>query len=73
MIHAILDWMRFNFLFGLICLTAGLIVTLPFLLIKPIREHLLRSDYNIETIGFIALFIAIVLIGLYNHLGAGSA
>jgi len=63
MIHAY--WM--SFWTGWICLAAGLVVTLPFLLIKPVRKHLFRPGYGIEWIGAIALVIVIVVIGLYNN------
>jgi len=68
MIHAY--WM--SFWTGWICLAAGLVVTLPFLLIKSVRTWLFRPDYRIEAIGAIALLMVIVVIGLYNNFWASG-
>jgi hypothetical protein len=68
MIHAF--WM--SFWIGLICTAAGFVVTLPFLLIKSLRERLFGSAHAIEAIGAIALVIAIVFIGLYNNFWASG-
>ncbi|WP_189441007.1 hypothetical protein [Rhodanobacter panaciterrae] len=72
MLHEIWKWLQFNFLFGLICLAADLVVSLPLLLTKSLRERFLRSAYEIETISAITLVIAIVVVGLYNHFGASG-
>ncbi|OOG35990.1 hypothetical protein [Rhodanobacter sp. C05] len=73
MIHAIWEWVQFNFWFGLLCLAAGMIVTLPLLFSKSLHKRFLRSNYDLETIGVIALVIALFVIGLYNHFGASGA
>lgn len=73
MIHEIWKWIEFNFWLGLICLAVGLFATLPLLLTKSSRKRFLRLDYEFETIGLVVLIAAIVLIGLYNHLGARRA
>jgi len=73
MIHAIWDWMRFNFWLGLIGLAAGLIVTMPIWFFKSLRQRFLRSNYELETIGIITLVIVLFFIGVYNHFGAGGA
>jgi len=70
MIHEIWKWIEFNSWFGLICLAIGLLAAPPLLLTKTSRKRFLRSGYEIETIGAVVLIVAIVLIGLYNHLGA---
>ena len=72
MIYAIWDWVRFNFWLGLLGLAAGLIVTLPFWFSKSFRARFLRSNYELETIGIVALVIAVFVIGVYNHFGAGA-
>ena len=69
MIHEIWKWIEFNFWLGLICFAVGLLATLPLVLIKSRRERFLRSGYDIDTIGAIALIVAVISIGLYNHLG----
>jgi hypothetical protein len=68
MIHEIWNWIEFNFWLGLICVAAGLLATLPLLLFKSSRRRFLRSGYEIETVGFVALIVAIALIGLYKVL-----
>jgi hypothetical protein len=73
MIHEIWKWIEFNFWFTSICFAVGLLVTLPLLLAKSSRRRFLRSGYEIETIGAVVLIVAIVLIGLYNRLGAHGA
>jgi hypothetical protein len=70
MIHEIWKWIEFNFWFGFVALAVGLLATLPLLLTKTNRKRFLRSGYEIEVIGAVVLIVAIVLIGLYNHLGA---
>jgi len=70
MIHEIWKWIEFNFWLGLSCLAAGLVATMPLLFTKSGRKRFLRSNYDIEEIGLFVLVVAIVLIGLYNHLGA---
>ena len=72
MAHAIWEWMQFNCWFGILCLAAGMAVTLPLLLSKSLRNRFLRSNYELETIGVIALVIALFVIGLYNHFGASG-
>ncbi|SHL71947.1 hypothetical protein [Rhodanobacter sp. OK091] len=72
MLHAFWDWTKFGLGFGLACLVAGLIVTLPLLLFKPLRKRFSRSNYDVETIGAVALLGALLVIGLYNHFGANG-
>lgn len=69
MLHALWDWTRFGLWLGLACLAAGLVVTLPLLLFKPLRRRFSRSEYDVETIGAIALIVMLLAMGLYNHLG----
>jgi hypothetical protein len=73
MIHEIWKWIEFNFWLGLICFAVGLLATLPLVLTKSSRKRFFRSGYKIETIGAVVLIVAIVLIGLYNRLGAHGA
>ena len=72
MIHAIWEWMQFNFRFGLLCLVAGLVVAVPLLLSKSFRDRFFRSNWDLEVIGVIALAVALLAVGLYNHLGASG-
>jgi hypothetical protein len=72
MLHAFWDWTKFGLGFGFACLVAGLIVTLPLLLFKPLRKRFSRSKYDVETIGAVALVGALLVIGLYNHFGANG-
>jgi hypothetical protein len=70
MLHAFWDWTKFGLGFGLVCLVAGLVVTLPLLLVKPLQKSFSSSKYDVETIGVVALVVALLVIGLYNHFGA---
>jgi len=72
MLHAFWDWAKFGLGFGLICLVAGSVVTLPLLLSKTFRKRFSRSEYDVETIGAIALIVTLLVIGLYNHFGANG-
>ena len=72
MIHTVWEWMQFNFCFGLLCLAAGLIIMVPLLLSKSFRARFLRSNWDLEVIGIVTLAIVLLLVGLYNHLGASS-
>ncbi|NYE29665.1 hypothetical protein HDE78_002631 [Rhodanobacter sp. K2T2] len=72
MIHAVREWMQFNFWFGLLCLTAGLIVLVPLLLSKSFRVRFLHSNWDLEVIGVVTLAIVLLLVGFYNHLGASG-
>lgn len=72
MIHAVWEWAQFNFWFGLLCLVAGLIVVVPLSLSKSFRERFLRSNWDLEVIGFVTLVIVLLVVGLYNHLGASG-
>jgi hypothetical protein len=72
MIHTVWEWMQFNFWFGLLCLAAGLTVLVPLLLSKSFRVRFLRSSWDLEVIGVVTLAIAILMVGLYNHLGASG-
>ena len=69
MLKAIFDWWQFNFWLGTACLAAGIAVVLPFLLSKSFRKWFGRADIDLETVGLIALVVAVVIIGLYNHFG----
>jgi hypothetical protein len=64
--------MRFNFWFGLLCLTAGLIIMVPLLLSKSFRARFLRSNWDLGVIGVVTLAIVLIAVGLYNHLGASG-
>ncbi|MBB5358060.1 hypothetical protein HDE76_001266 [Rhodanobacter sp. ANJX3] len=72
MIHTVWDWMRFNFWFGLLCLTAGLIIMVPLLLSKSFRARFLRSNWDLGVIGVVILAIVLLAVGIYNHLGANG-
>jgi len=73
MFKAIFDWWQFNFWLGTACLAAGVaVVLLPFLLNKSFRKWFDRSDIDLEVVGLIALVIALIVIGLYNHFGRSS-
>jgi hypothetical protein len=72
MIHAVWDWVQFNFWSSLLCLVAGLVVVAPLLLSKSFRERFLRSNWDLEVIGVVALAIVLLVVGLYNHLGASG-
>ena len=72
MFNAFWDWWHFNFWLGLSSLVAGLVVVSPFFLSKTLRKRISELDSHLETIGLVALLLAIVIIGLYNRLGASS-
>jgi hypothetical protein len=72
MIHAVWEWMPFNFWFGLLCLVAGLIVVVPLLLSKSFRARFLLANRDLEVIGVVTLAIVLLVVGLYNHLGASG-
>jgi len=73
MLHAFWDWTKFGLGFGVVCLAAGLVITLPLLFFKPLRNRFSRSEFDVETIGALALVVALLAIGLYNHFGANGA
>jgi len=72
MIHAVWEWMQFNFWFGLLCLVAGLIVVVPLMLSRSFRGRFLRSNWDLEAIGVVTLAIVLLIVGIYNHLGASG-
>lgn len=72
MFEQFLNWWSFNFWLGLVSLITGLVIVSPFLLSKNFRRRILRSDFDIEAIGIVALVVAVIAIGCYNYFGAGS-
>ena len=72
MLHVFWDWTKFGLGFGLVCLVAGLVVTLPVWLFKPLRQRFSRSSLDLEEIGAIAVVITLLVVGLYNHFGASG-
>lgn len=72
MLSQLLDSWQFNFWRGFASLCAGLVVISPCLLIPSLRRKILKADLDIEAIGLIALVVAIVSIGCYNHFGGTS-
>jgi hypothetical protein len=65
-------FLQFNFWLRLASLGAGLAVVAPCLLVPTWRRKILRSDIDIDIIGLIALIVAIVAIGCYNHFRASN-
>jgi hypothetical protein len=72
MIDAIWDWVKFNFWFSLLFLAIGLAVMVPLLLTKPFRKRLLRSNWDVEVVGVVVFIIALIVISIYNNMGAGG-
>ncbi|XQA65124.1 hypothetical protein ACM9XC_17045 [Xanthomonas sacchari] len=63
---------RFNLGLGLASLGAGLLVVSPCLLVPSWRRKLLRSNFDIEGAGLIALMVVLVAVCFYNYVSAGN-
>ena len=63
---------QFNLWLGLASLAAGLAVVSPCLLVPSWRRKILNADLDIEGVGLIALVVALVAVGCYNHFGGGN-
>jgi len=72
MLGQLLGSWQFNFWRGLVSLCAGLLAISPCLLVPSLRRKILKVAPDIEAIGLIALVVAIVAIGCYNHFGSAS-
>lgn len=69
MIQSLLSGWQFNFWLGLACLAVGVLVISPFLLSKQFRRRFSTVDSHLESIGLLAIALAIVVIGVYNSVG----
>lgn len=67
MFEAVWSYLQFNFWRGLCCLGAGLIVIAPCLLVPSWRRRILRSDVDVDAIGFVALLVLLVAVGCYHY------
>lgn len=70
MIDQFMDFFLYKFFLGLASLGIGLAVIAPCLLVPSWRHRILKSDPDIEGLGLIALVVAIIAVGAYNHLAA---
>jgi hypothetical protein len=53
---------------SLVGLTAGmLVIGAPFVLSKSFRSRFERANVDLETIGWVAIALALVVIGVYNN------
>ena len=73
MLKSFFDWWQFNFWLSTASLIVGIaVISLPFALSKSFRKWLARSDIDLEFVGFIALAVVVISIGLYNYFGRSS-
>ena len=73
MLSDLMDWISYRTWLELACVTAGVFVLAPFARSSRARKWLSRLDLDgIEVIGFVALALALVGIGVYNRFGGGN-